>query len=94
MYNLQLKTFFMCNCGKGRTSLKHLNTAQNYQPQTHAAPAQTKPTVIFQYTGKTALTIIGNVTKRSYRFKFSGDIQHVDSNDAMAMKAVPVLKRL
>ena len=85
----------MCNCGKNRTALKQQsNTAQNFQHKTETVPVQTKSTVIFQYTGKTALTITGNITKKSYRFNFPGDIQHINSSDAMALGNISVLKRL
>ena len=87
----------MCNCGKNRTALRQQSTAsQNYQHKTQLQPQplQAKQTVIFQYTGKTALTVTGSITRKNYRFNFPGDIQQIDSNDAVAMKAIPVLKRL
>ena len=84
----------MCNCGKSRTALKQNAAYNNYQQKIQTSPVQTKPTVIFQYTGKTALTIKGSITRKNYRFNFPGDIQHIDFNDAATMTAIPVLKRL
>ena len=47
---------------------------------------------MFQYTGNTALTITGRITRKNYRFNFPGDIQPVAIIDANDMRAVPVLK--
>ncbi len=90
----------MCNCGKKRTEMKQ-------QPNVSKAtvvnkisvgalqqPLQKKATALFEYIGKTGLTVTGNVTRKNYRFNFSGDVQPIDFNDATAMSAVPVLKRL
>jgi len=85
----------MCNCGKNRTALKQQsNISQNNYQKAQTSPMQIKPAVLFQYTGKTALTVVGNITRKSYRFKFPGDIQQIDVTDATAMTAVPVLKRM
>lgn len=89
----------MCNCGKKRnafteqhnTSSKQVHFAQR---QPFVQNIETSKTVMFQYTGNTALSIIGNATKKSYRFNFPGDIQHIIFSDAAAMATVPVLKRV
>ena len=53
----------MCNCGKKRSQLKpqsnHTQRMQQpvFEQQIQSPPAQTKQTVMFQYTGKTALTV-------------------------------------
>ena len=85
----------MCNCGKKRNTLSQSNTSyDNHEQRVQQSAAQKKPAVTFQYTGKTALTVTGSITKRSYRFNFPGDIQHIEFSDAAAMTAVPVLKRV
>ena len=91
----------MCNCGKKRSALQsQSNTRQQNQPfrQNHyqppIEPVQKQHTVLFQYTGNTALTIVGNITRKNYRFNFPGDTQPVASGDAAAMMAVPVLKKV
>lgn len=93
----------MCNCGKKRNEfISQTNSLNNnqrvhqpiYQQQHQPSPTQTNQTVPFQYTGNTALTITGSATRKNYRFNFSGDIQHVAVSDAVAMTAVPVLKRV
>jgi hypothetical protein len=90
----------MCNCGKKRSSLNTTASsavAPVQNQQTIAATPQpslmrTDQSIMFQYMGSTALSIIGRVTRKSYRFNFPGDIKPVAIVDATDMKAVPVLK--
>lgn len=95
----------MCNCGKKRSEFKSQNTNTRgankqiiqqpfYQQPAQPTPAQVTKTVMFQYTGKSALTITGSTTRRNYRFSFPGDIQHIALSDAQSMGNVPVLKRV
>lgn len=90
----------MCNCGKKRSSL-NTNTRSVVAPvqnqQAIAARLQpsfthTNQSIMFQYTGNTALSIIGRITRKSYRFNFPGDVKPVAIVDANDMRAVPVLK--
>lgn len=92
----------MCNCGNKRRAAKHVaaNTAtpihaplrSEHTPRLlNALPGRT---VNFQYTGNTALSITGNITRKNYRFNFPGDIQAIDFNDASAMLGVPVLRKI
>lgn len=87
----------MCNCGKKRTQLKQpspfFNQVANDIIQQQPA-VQKKGAVMFEYTGKTALTVTGSVTRKNYRFNFPGDKQLIEFNDAGAMIAVPVLKKI
>ena len=67
------------------------------QPRTMAAanvPIQNITLLNFQYTGKTALTVIGNITGNRYRFNYTGDIQPVDAQDAVGITGIPVLRKL
>ena len=89
----------MCNCGKKRTAFKQQriidpNLAAVVPQQNSLQSIQPVKTVMFQYTGNTALSVIGNVTRKSYRFSFPGDIQHIALNDAAGMASIPVLKRI
>ena len=95
----------MCNCGKKRSTLNtqpdnNNNTYhQKIQQPLYDQPAQTlsvqtKQTVMLQYTGKTALTVIGNVSRKKYRFNFPGDIQHIAPGDVTGMATIPVLKKV
>lgn len=51
-----------------------------------------KEAVNFQYTGKTALSVQGIFSRRTYRFAHPGAVLAVDGRDAPSMKAVPLLK--
>jgi len=94
----------MCNCGKKRTAIKQVSTNSytNTTPNTMRSEQKVRPlgtipakrTVSFQYTGNTALSITGSITRKNYRFNYPGDIQAVDFNDASAMLGVPVLRRI
>jgi len=82
----------MCNCGNKR------NSYTQQQPDAGAAAANVSIQNIvhlnFQYTGKTGLTVSGNVTRNRYRFNYTGDIQPIDSRDAAGMMGIAVLRRL
>lgn len=85
----------MCNCGKKRNEFKQQSNAFNKNNYSNnQPPVQKKETVLFQYTGNTALTVTGSITRKNYRFHFSGDVQSIELSDAAAMMAVPVLKRM
>jgi hypothetical protein len=66
----------------------------NYQQKVQQPTTQKEPAVMFRYTGKTALTVTGSTSRKSYRFNFPGDIQHIEFSDVAAMNEVPVLKRV
>jgi hypothetical protein len=88
-------SFNMCNCGNKRNTYPQQQSPQ----QASSVNANTSKTGInvgntnFEYTGKTALTVIGNVTGKKYRFNNPGDIQAIDLRDVAGMAMVPVLKR-
>ena len=85
----------MCNCGKKRTELKQYTSVVNrvsVQPIQQAT--QNKTGIVFQYTGKTGLTVTGNATRKTYRFSFPGDTQTVEMSDANGMNGITVLKRM
>jgi hypothetical protein len=46
----------------------------------------------FEYTGATALTVMGPVTGARYRFNRSGSRVHVDPRDSASLARVPVLR--
>jgi len=48
----------------------------------------------FEYTGATALTAVGPITGRRYRFSAPGAIVEVDERDAPSLAAVPHLRRI
>ena len=85
----------MCNCGRRRNELRQQSTVINKNIQnTSQQPVVKKEPVLFQYTGNTALTVTGSITRKNYRFNFSGDVQAIEFNDASAMIAIPVLKKI
>ena len=84
----------MCNCGNKRSN--YTQQQQSNSVNTNANASKTGINVgntNFEYTGKTALTVKGNVTGKSYRFNYPGEVQAVDLRDAAGMAMVPVLKR-
>ncbi|MGI8951103.1 MAG: hypothetical protein ACR2FN_05920 [Chitinophagaceae bacterium] len=83
----------MCNCGKKRTEYSKQNSSIIATP---ASPASISSAINikFEYTGNTALTVIGNITGRQYRFNSPGDMQTVNFHDASFMMALPVLKKV
>ncbi len=84
----------MCNCG---------NKRNEYAAEQHVAagdhkniPQQGKkmwPDIYFEYTGKTALTVTGKITAKTYRFSKPGEKVLIDFRDAAGMMAVPVLRK-
>jgi hypothetical protein len=57
------------------------------------SPAQHQAT-IFQYIGKSALTAVGPMSGRQYRFSYPGAIIQVDPRDRAALSAVPNLREI
>lgn len=84
----------MCNCGNKRTGVEETPSFklshQNFEPQ----KSSMWPDTFFEYTGKTSLTVTGNISSKRYRFNNRGDKQMVDYRDASGMMKVPVLKRV
>ncbi|MEO8765452.1 MAG: hypothetical protein ABI416_14235 [Ginsengibacter sp.] len=83
----------MCNCGKKRSGNSQQSAAipdQQHRRVFKASPGYSS----FEYTGKTALTIIGNVTGAKYRFSHPGNTQDIDHLDTPGMMAVPVLRKV
>ncbi|QEC67571.1 hypothetical protein FRZ67_09820 [Panacibacter ginsenosidivorans] len=84
----------MCNCGKKRNEYSQQSNVAATQPKPQMIPAMQQNTnSVFEYTGKTALTVMGSITGRRYRFNRPGDMQSIDPRDAAGMMAVPVLQR-
>ena len=55
---------------------------------------QMSATVLFEYTGKTALNIVGPGSRTAYRFDRPGARVLVDRRDATFLVQVPVLRRV
>ena len=70
-------------CGKARTQI--------VAPQASAArPAA----FLFEYVGRTSLTVIGAATRASYRFDRPGARVLVDGRDRASLATVPVLRQV
>src|SRR5258708_485922 len=51
-----------------------------------------RPRVIFEYTGRTAMAVIGGTTRLRYTFIKPGARVEVDERDRVSMASVPNLK--
>lgn len=60
--------------------------------QPAAVPASFERGPLFEYVGRTALTVVGPVTGARYRFDRPGARAHVHSGDGKAMAGVPALR--
>lgn len=80
----------MSCCGNKREEL--MLQLSSITPTT--APTKMWNDVLFEYTGETALTVKGNISRTVYRFNSKGDQQLIDYRDASGLMAVPVLKKV
>jgi hypothetical protein len=82
----------MCACTK--KTVRH--TPVTAYPPRATWPRASNPlgagSVTFEYTGRTALTAIGRVTGRQYRFGTPGARAAVDTRDQTSLAAVPQLR--
>ena len=59
-----------------------------------AAPARAATRAnAFEYVGRTALTVIGPVSHKTYRFDHPGARVEIDARDVSSMQSIPVLRR-
>jgi hypothetical protein len=56
--------------------------------------AKAPVTVVFQYVGRTGLTVRGPFSGKRYRFDFHGARVAIDARDAASMAAVPNLEKV
>lgn len=91
----------MSCCGGKRRSYIHRSSSQSHA-SAGASPAVIHPlayrpapaAVSFEYLGEKALTVIGSVSGRRYRFASQGAVVAVDGRDSPAIAAVPGLRRV
>jgi hypothetical protein len=50
--------------------------------------------VAFEYTGQTSLSVIGPVTRLTYRFQAKGIRLSVDPRDAAGLASIRILRRV
>lgn len=58
------------------------------------ATMQKRNSVVFEYTGNTALSVTGKITGTHYRFSAPGERQNIDGRDAAGMMGIPVLQKV
>lgn len=75
----------------GRTRIEE--TRADRSVATAPAPEPVR-TVVFEYIGRTSLTIVGPVTRMSYRFDKPGARATVFARDRHSLNLVPVLKQV
>jgi hypothetical protein len=74
----------MSCCGKGRSQLKAT-----------VSPAVARPTtLVFEYIGRTRMSVIGPATRRSYRFDRPGARVLVDGRDRASLSTIPLLRQV
>jgi hypothetical protein len=74
-----------------RAGTRARNATQGYaSPPLQASPAR----VVFEYVGRTGLTVIGAVSGKQYRFARPGARLEVDPRDGISMRMVPHLRQL
>ncbi len=74
----------MSCCGRARVQFKA-------SPTTNITPVGT---VVFEYTGRSRLTVIGPATRTRYDFAAYGARVHVDRRDSNAIAMVASLRRV
>ena len=84
----------MCNCGNKRNELSSLSFSMSGTVTAKRNRQPIWPDVSFEYTGKTALSVTGNITGKRYRFSHSGDEQLIDYRDASGMRSIAVLRKV
>ena len=84
----------MSCCGGKRQQWNHEARVQTSEPSPPLAPAPQASVLYFEYIGRTALTVRGPITGRSYRFGRPGAALAVDRRDAASLSGIPMLRRL
>src|SRR5687768_4519569 len=68
-----------------------VNGMQEQSPQ---SPSTNSAPVYFEYSGTTALTVQGPISRQRYRFAEPGARMAVDRRDAPSLAGVPLLRRV
>lgn len=85
----------MACCGQKRNAFSNHSSHQMLSNiMFNDAPSNNTRDAQFEYTGSTALTAIGSITGKRYRFSHPGDIQIVDYRDVPLMMGIGSLKKL
>ena len=68
--------------------------ARSHLPNTSTIRAPQIGAVLFEYVGRTGLTVAGPVSGRRYRFDAPGSVVAVDPADQSSLAALPQLRRV
>jgi hypothetical protein len=87
----------MSCCGQKRDQLRRsipiVQTSHPAKPRGFSEQFVRHQSISFQYIGKTALTAVGPISGRHYRFSHSGAIVEVDPRDAPSLAGIPTLRK-
>ena len=87
----------MSCCGSKRAQFATQNNPSNRAASfTHPNPRHARsapPKVVFRYSGRTALAVIGPISGRRYLFAHSGAQVEIDPRDRHSVAAVPNLRQ-
>lgn len=82
----------MCDCGTKRQDFTGQQEGISAKARVEAHGSL--PDILFMYIGQTGVTVLGQESGKTYRFRWPGDRQPIDYRDAPGMSAVPVLRRV
>ena len=81
----------MACCGQRRMQLSLSGQTAAVANRIIAVPS---PQVLFEYTGKTGMTVLGSGTGRSYRFSEPGARVQIDARDVHSLVGIQNLRRV
>jgi hypothetical protein len=86
----------MSCCGQKRAQQRAMPRAFVHEPAAPRASASRFPmgSTYFEYVGHTAITVVGSVTGRQYRFTTPGVPVLVDARDRWSLARVPLLREI
>jgi hypothetical protein len=84
----------MCNCGQKRASIATRTETAAPSRSARTPRAIAMPTIRYEYTGNTGLTVFGGATRGRYRFSHPGAQVAVDARDGASLDGVPTLTRV
>jgi hypothetical protein len=83
-------------CGQRRAQQRNMSSAFVHELVAPRASASSFPMgrAYFEYVGQTAITAVGSVTGRQYRFATPGVPVVVDARDRWSLARVPLLREI
>ena len=86
----------MSCCGQRRAQQRRTSSAFVHELAAPRPSADRLPmgAAYFEYIGATAITVVGNVTGRQYRFATPGVRVMVDARDRWSLASIPLLHEI